>query len=273
VLGQPLLHQPGENWEYGINLDWAGILVERVTGLTLNAYITQNIFKPLGLENISMFPSKEMKENLAYMNFRNPDGTLTYNDHILRAPLLAKSDKEFFNSGGAGCFAKPQEYGQIIATLLNDGTSPTTGKQILQKSTVEEMFTNQIPDKPNFGRQAIPASKPHLTNPVGELYPIPGNGPQGWGLTFMLTSGQTGRSDGTAQWAGLPNLWWWCDREKGVGGIICSQILPFADMKVLGLWAGIEVAVYKASYSVGQVQVESGLEHKLDGMGLNSRSS
>jgi len=62
------------------------------------------------------------------------------------------------------------------------------------------MFTNQIPDKPDFGRQAIPAAKPYLTNPIGELYPIPENGPQGWGLTFMLTSGQTGRSDGTAHW-------------------------------------------------------------------------
>lgn len=108
------------------------------------------------------------------------------------------------------------------------------------------MFRNQIPNFPNFGRQVIPAAKPELTNHISELYPIPGNGPQGWGLTFMLTEGVTGRSKGTAQWAGLPNLWWWCDREKGVAGIICSQILPFADAQVLGLWGSVEAAVYQA---------------------------
>jgi CubicO group peptidase (beta-lactamase class C family) len=108
------------------------------------------------------------------------------------------------------------------------------------------MFQNQIPSLPDFARQGIPASKPELTNPIQELYPIPGNAPQGWGLTFMLTEGVTGRSAGTAQWAGLPNLWWWCDREKGVAGVICTQILPFADANVLGLWGSVEAAVYQA---------------------------
>jgi len=135
---------------------------------------------------------------------------------------------------------------EILATLLNNGTSPKTGAQILQASTVDEMFRNQISDFPNFGRQGIPASKPWLTNPLPDLYPIPKEQPQGWGLTFMLTSGPTGRSEGTATWAGLPNLWWWCDRKKGVAGIICSQVLPFADPKVLGLWFNIETAIYEA---------------------------
>lgn len=63
---------------------------------------------------------------------------------------------------------------------------------------------------------------------------------------MLSNGGATGRSAGTGHWAGLANLWWWCDRENGVAGIICSQILPFVDMKVLGLWAGIEAQVYGA---------------------------
>jgi hypothetical protein len=47
-------------------------------------------------------------------------------------------------------------------------------------------------------------------------------------------------------WAGLANLWWWADRDNGVAGIVCTQILPFADAKVLGLWADVEKEVYKA---------------------------
>lgn len=104
------------------------------------------------------------------------------------------------------------------------------------------MFRNQIAEFPNFGTQAIPDSKPDLTNPIPCLYPSPT--PQGWGLTFMLTGGATGRSPGTGHWAGLANLWWWCDREKGVAGMVCTQILPFADAKVLKLWVDVERAVY-----------------------------
>lgn len=73
----------------------------------------KNILGPLGLENISMFPNASMKANLAHMNFRNLDGTLSEYDHLQRRPLIVESEDEIkscFNSGGAGCFAKPQEY-------------------------------------------------------------------------------------------------------------------------------------------------------------------
>ncbi|KAL2011493.1 hypothetical protein VTN00DRAFT_4211 [Thermoascus crustaceus] len=246
---QPLVFQPGEGWQYGLGIDWAGVCLERVTGLSLNDYLHQNIFEPLGLKNISMFPTASMKARLAYMNQRAPNGQLSGRDHVLRRPLIVESEsdiKSCFNSGGAGCFARPQDYCQILATLLNNGTSPTTGKTLLRKETVDEMFRNQIPEFPNFATQGIPASKPDLTNPIPNLYPAPQGGTQGWGLTFMLTGGATGRSPGTAHWAGLPNSWWWCDRENGVAGMVCTQILPFADAQVLGLWADVETQVYRA---------------------------
>ena len=136
---------------------------------------------------------------------------------------------------------------EVLAVLLNDGTCPRTGVQLLRKETVEEMFRNQIPKFPNASRQVIPDAKPDLTNRIPELYPVDGNPPQGWGLTFMLSNGgASGRSKSTGHWAGLPNLWWWCDRENGVAGIVCTQILPFADAKVLSLWGAVETEVYKA---------------------------
>jgi CubicO group peptidase (beta-lactamase class C family) len=109
---QPLVFQPGEAWEYGVSIDIAGIALERATGLSLNDYCHNNIFGPLGLENISMFPSTEMKEQLAYMNHRNKDGSLIARDHLLRKPLVVETSekKEVLNSAGAGCFAKPSDY-------------------------------------------------------------------------------------------------------------------------------------------------------------------
>ncbi|KAM0325322.1 hypothetical protein ACHAQA_007307 [Verticillium albo-atrum] len=251
-IKMPLLFQPGTGWEYGVNIDWAGVALERRTGTTLNDYLQKNVFQPLGLKNMSMIPNEEMRSKLAYMHARDHDGTLRPRDHLQRRPLLVDLSKEdevasVFNSGGAGMFAKPQEYTKILAVLLNDGTCPRTGAQILRKETVEEMFRNQVSSFPDFGRQSIPAAKPDLTNPIPQLYPVEGNAAQGWGLTFMqANSNATGRSSTTVQWAGLANLWWWCDREKGVAGMVCTQILPFADGPVLNLWAQVEVEVYKA---------------------------
>lgn len=61
----------------------------------------------------------------------------------------------------------------------------------------------------------------------------------------MLTGGATGRSEGTAFWAGLANLFWWVDHENGVGGMICSQVLPFGDQAVMGAWIGMEATIYQ----------------------------
>ncbi|KAG6359671.1 hypothetical protein INS49_013194 [Diaporthe citri] len=225
----PLLFQPGEGWEYGVGIDWAGIALERVTGQKLNDYMKKSIFEPLGIKNMSMIPTPEMKSKMAYMNHRESDGTLRPRDHLARLPAAVSSKEEAercFNSGGGGMFAQPREYCKILAVLLNDGRCPKTGAEILKPSTITEMFTNQIPDFPDFGRQPIPAAKPDQTNPIPELYPLPGNPPQGWGLTFMISGGGA------------------TDRENGVAGIVATQILPFADFPVLKLWADIEKEVY-----------------------------
>lgn len=62
-----LVHQPEEAWEYGVSIDWAGIVLERVTGQSLNEYFHHHIFEPLAFGYISMVPTKEVKKNLAFM--------------------------------------------------------------------------------------------------------------------------------------------------------------------------------------------------------------
>lgn len=73
----------------------------------------ENLFKPLGLNNINMFPTEDMKKKLAFMHQRAPDGNLSGRDHLLRRAITASTPEEkaaIFNSGGAGAFAKPSEY-------------------------------------------------------------------------------------------------------------------------------------------------------------------
>jgi CubicO group peptidase (beta-lactamase class C family) len=224
----PLVNQPNTVWEYGTGIDWAGIVLERATGVRLNDWIQKNIMQPLGIKNVNMLPTAEMKKELAYMHQKWPGGDKSEErDHIYREPIIAESesDKEkIFHSGGAGCYAKPAEYVQVLAALLNDGKSPKTGAQILKPETVNAMWENQIKEHPDFARKDIPAAKPEQTNAIPELYPQEGNPPQGWGLSFMITQepGPTGRGRNTGWWAGIANLFWWCDREKGVAGMVSA---------------------------------------------------
>lgn len=117
----------GSAWEYGTNIDWAGIALERVSGLTLNEYMQRHIFEPLGIQNINMFPTEHMKANLASMHQRWHNGHIEERDHIMRRPLVMKSPEDqssIFNSGGAGCFAKPVEY---VRKSMHAHVSPTGG--------------------------------------------------------------------------------------------------------------------------------------------------
>jgi hypothetical protein len=98
---------------------------------------------------------------------------------------------------------------------------------------VKLMAQNQIPDMPDFARKGFEAAIPVITNAVQELYPQPGNPPQGWSMGGMLTlegDGRTGRKKNTIHWCGITNLFWWLDIESGIAGILATQILPFFGM-------------------------------------------
>ena len=134
VLKMPLVHQPNTVWEYGTGIDWAGIVLERGTGVRLNDWIQQNIMEPLNIKNVNMLPTPEMKKELAFMHQKWPGSSAAEErDHIYREPIVAETDdekKHLFHSGGAGCYAKPAEYVQILATLLNDGKKAAVDDQL-----------------------------------------------------------------------------------------------------------------------------------------------
>lgn len=170
ILSQPLVNQPGEKFQYGINIDWVGELIARASGLKLNDYLLKNVLEPIGAKDITMLPTEDMKNRLASMHQRSPDGTLKLREgsHIMGASLDAMNSGEantVFQSGGAGCFGVPSEYCskfllsvpyfqrisvsltleiEIIATLLNDGTHPKTGAQLLKPETVKGQLRHSL---------------------------------------------------------------------------------------------------------------------------------
>ncbi|KAF2132013.1 beta-lactamase/transpeptidase-like protein [Dothidotthia symphoricarpi CBS 119687] len=253
ILDSKMVNQPGSMWEYGISMDWAGIILERVSGQTLGDYFAEHIFAPLGIspESASMFPSKQTQKTLAHMHQRNStSGQLEKRSHLYSGPLKKEytkdEKKDFLQSGGAGLFAKPNQYTKILAAILNGGTSPQTGKTILKKETIDLMWENQIPDQPNFARGGPPPAKPELLAQTPEFYPQPNDPAQGWAFGGFLTiePGPSGRGANTLWWMGLANCFWWVDREKGVAGMLASQVLPNPDPKVVPAWFNCEKAIY-----------------------------
>jgi CubicO group peptidase (beta-lactamase class C family) len=88
-------------------------MLERALNVKLGDYFKEHVFKPLGIEHATMFPTKEMRANLAYMHARDGEGNLQERDHLYKAPFFAdtpEKQKAAFQSGGAGLYAKPKEY-------------------------------------------------------------------------------------------------------------------------------------------------------------------
>ena len=85
-------------------------MIERVSGMSLNDYFQKNIFQPLGIKNINMFPTPQMKNCLALMHQKD-NGRIRGRDHVFRRSLICEEDhiKDVYNSAGAGCFARPLE--------------------------------------------------------------------------------------------------------------------------------------------------------------------
>ena len=139
--------------------------------------------------------------------------------------------------GGHALYATVGDYCKFIRMWLNDGAGQHG--RVLKKETV------QAAEKNNLGRMKIkglPGVIPTLSN-YAEFFP---GMPKSWALTFMINDepAPTGRPAGALGWAGLPNLFYWIDRQNGIGGFWATQVLPFADAASFGGYMDFETAVY-----------------------------
>ncbi len=102
-LRAPLLFDPGERWEYGIGLDWAGRIVEIATGVSLEAYLQANIFGPLAMRDTSFVLGDDQEARLVSLAARTPDGSLS----AVRSTPRVEAD---FHSGGGGLYSSGPDY-------------------------------------------------------------------------------------------------------------------------------------------------------------------
>ncbi len=232
ALTTPLTSDPGEKWQYGINIDFVGKAVEKASGETLETYFRNHIFSPLEMKTTGFILDQTRRERLVRMHVRGADGSLT--------PIAFEIPQtpEFF-MGGGGLYGSGRDYLRFTRMLLNGGT--LDGVQILKPETVSTMAQNQI-----GGLEAgvMATALPDSSNDVNFF---PGMS-QKWGLGFLINTEDTvgGRKAGSLAWAGLGNTYFWIDRDAGLTGVILSQILPFADHKAVALYGAFERALYQA---------------------------
>jgi methyl acetate hydrolase len=232
-LNTPLLFDPGDDWEYGSNIDWAGQVVEGIIGKRLGEVMQEQIFEPLGMTTTGFTLTPEMRMRLARMHRREADGSLT------AMPDFELPQDPEVHMGGHGLYSTVQDYCQVIRMWLNDGMGPNG--PVLKKETVLMAEKNGLGDKKIKG---LPGVIPSLSN-YAEFFP---GMPKSWALTFMINDedAPTGRPAGSLAWAGLPNLFYWIDRKNGIGGFWATQIFPFVDPTSVGGYLDFETAVYKS---------------------------
>ena len=235
ALKLPLAFDPGERWEYGIGIDWAGQMVEAVSGQSLGAYSQAHIFEPLGMTDTAFTPTASMAERLM------PTWHRVGADLVLPPPTPEDPNAPApeFEMGGGGLLSTVTDYARFLQMLLGGGE--LDGQRVLQAATVATMVSNQIGDV-RVGR--LPSVVPELSNDA-EFFP---GEPKGHGYTFQinLQDADTGRKAGTLMWAGLTNCYYWVDPTSGVGGVFITQVLPFADERCLNLFFDFERAVYRS---------------------------
>ncbi len=229
-LRTPLLFDPGDRWEYGSNIDWAGQVVEGITGQRLGEVFSARIFEPLGMTDMTFALDDRLRPRLAEIHSRNDDGSLTPMGLELPSPPEV-------DMGGHGLYGTVGDYMRFIRMWLNDGEGEK--ERVLRPETVRMAEQNHLGD---LKVTVLPGVIPSLSHDA-EFFP---GLSKSWSLPFMVNDEEapTGRPAGALGWAGLANLFYWIDRSNGLGGFWATQILPFGDPTSFTEYMAFESAAY-----------------------------
>ncbi len=230
-LAAPLIFQPGENWEYGINIDWAGRIVEKISGVDLNEYVKANILHPLGMEHTSFSINDLNADALVPLSLRDDDGNLSDVSELM--PNV--TDGPYL--GGGGLYSNVGDYMKFMRLMLRNGQGPK--EEILPDDMARDMFVNQIGDM-QVGH--MPSQNPMLAKSHGWFEGTS----MKWGYGFMVNETEVAgrRSAGAGAWSGLYNTFFSIDPARETACVIMMQMLPVYNEAALAVFDTFERAVY-----------------------------
>lgn len=202
ALGKlPLVHQPGEKFTYGLNVDVLGYLVEVLSGESLDHYFNTHIFEPLGMNDTYFYlPESKASRLVKVITEDKAHHLLNATNSFVEYPL----SKGTYYSGGAGLSSTIKDYATFLQMMLNRGEY--NGKRLLARRTVELMTTNQIGDL-TVGRDKF-------------------------GLGFEVTTengqAQLGISEGSFSWGGYFGTTYWADPKERIVALLFIQQSPLS---------------------------------------------
>lgn len=202
LLGKlPLVHQPGERFTYGLNIDVLGYLVEVLSGESLDHYFQKHIFEPLGMNDTYFYVPASKKERLVKVISEDKNHHLiNMSGNLADYPLVEGT----YYSGGAGLSSTIKDYAVFLQMLLNKGEY--NGKRLLARRTVELITSNQI-GRLNVGRDKF-------------------------GLGFQITTAEgqakLGVSEGSFSWGGYFATTYWADPEEKLVCLLFMQQSPLS---------------------------------------------
>jgi methyl acetate hydrolase len=230
----PLVSDPGEKWNYSPSTRVLGMIVEKVTGESLEAYYQEHIFRPLGMVDTSFAVPAEKRSRMP-AQYRKVSAAWRPLDPQAAAPSTPTPPFR----GDGGLYSTVRDYGRFMQMILNGGHLGSA--KILSEASVRMMSENQI--GPIFVELQPDVDK-QRTRP----FPL-GAGHDKFGFGFQIASDDPQyvkyRSPGSLSWAGIYNTEFWIDPAKHIGAVQMMQILPFYDDGALRTLRDFEAQVYE----------------------------
>jgi CubicO group peptidase (beta-lactamase class C family) len=197
----PLLTQPGTAWHYTTGSNIQGVLVARVSGRSLGAFLEERLFGPLGMADtgFSVPPAKIERFVPAHVP---ADGRLVAYDD---AASGSWSRPPTFEQGDAGLVSTVDDYLAFARMLLGRGR--IGGKRFLSEATIQAMTTNALTPQQRAGGAPILAAS------------------QGWGfgLAVALERDGNGANPGAISWNGGLGTSWISDPATGLTAVLLTQ--------------------------------------------------
>ena len=199
--GLPLVHQPGERWTYGLNVDVVGYLIEILSGEKLDKYLKEKIFDPLGMTDTWFYLPEDKQGRLVKVNTEDQyHHVVSMPQDFANYPLL----KGTYFAGGAGLSSTTRDYAVFLQMLLNKGEY--NENRLLASRTVELITCNQIGDL-DLGRDKF-------------------------GLGFQITTkegqAELGVSEGSFAWGGYYGTIYWADPKENLVCLLFGQQFPLS---------------------------------------------
>lgn len=222
IATKPLDAHPGSKWQYRSATNQVGVLVEKISGMTLDEFLSERLFKPLGMNDTHFYVPVSKLSRVAAIYEPGDNGGLT-----LTSPPRVTPASQYF-SGSGGLSSTIHDYFRIQQMMLNGGE--LDGKRYLSPTTINLMLSNHIGD--------------NEVGLIGEGY--------GFGLGYAVLT-DPGKSfthlpKGSSSWGGAFGTMFWIMPEEDMLAIVMAQIRPYSHLRYREIFGGLSLQAITESW-------------------------